>query len=433
MQASTDLLIVGAGPSGLALSLAYGAGARILESAGEVGGLCRSVSFGGGVFDLGGHCFHTPHPEVAALVEGLMAGAWATQRRDARVWFQGAMIDYPFQSHFEQVADAAIVRECRQGLADRDAGARPENFEDWIEARFGRGIARRFMLPYNRKLWARDLRAMSCDWVSERIVGAETGPGAPAGARRPLESVSEVGYPAEGGFGAIFEAMARAGGPVALDRHVDRIDPRARTARTTGGEIWPWRRLVSTMPVPRLLRAMEGCPADLVAAADRLDVVSLKIVMLLVAGEVGAAPQRLYVADPAMPAHKLAFNHTSSPALRARPVHAVMAEVAWSPAKPAPPDADLARACVDWMADAGLIGAARDVIETRIVDLPYGYPVYTPQRRGIMERIASWLEPLGIHSIGRFGAWAYVNSDACIHEAMKLAARLRIAEGHASG
>ena len=77
-----DVLIVGAGPTGLALSHAYPGGARILEASGEVGGLCRSITFGGGVFDIGGHSFHSPHPEVMSLVEGLMAGRWNAQRRD---------------------------------------------------------------------------------------------------------------------------------------------------------------------------------------------------------------------------------------------------------------------------------------------------------------------------------------------------------------
>jgi hypothetical protein len=31
-----------------------------------------------------------------------------------------------------------------------------------------------------------------------------------------------------------------------------------------------------------------------------------------------------------------------------------------------------------------------------------------------MAAIREWLEPLGIHTIGRFGGWDYVNSDACI-------------------
>ncbi len=424
MSRASDLLIIGAGPTGLALAMAYGPGARLVESSGEVGGLCRSVSFGGGVFDLGGHSFHSPHHEVTALVEDLMAGGLSRQRRDARVWFQGKLLDYPFQDHVHQIADAAVRAECEDGLATRGRGEPPAHFEDWIVHRFGRGVARHFMLPYNRKLWARDLRRMSCDWVGERIAGGDAGGGNTAG-RRPLQSDSQVAYPAEGGFVAIFEAMARRCGPVAFGQQVCRIDPVARTARTLAGDEWSWRRLVSTMPAPQLLRAVEGCPADLIAAADRLGVVSLKILLTLVAGPVGAAPQRVYVPGDDSPIHKLAFNHTSSADLRDRPVHALMGEIAWSAEKPAPPDATLRRASLDWLADSRLIGDRGDVIDSRIVDVPYGYPVATPERPAIMARIRDWLAPLGIHTVGRFGGWDYVNSDACIWQGIQLAAALR--------
>ena len=422
-ETADDVLIIGAGPAGLAVSLALGGRARTLEAGAEVGGLCRSVQFGGGVFDLGGHSFHSPHDEVNALVEGLMAGSWTTHRRDARVLFQGALLDYPFQAHIDQIADPAIREACRRGIAERPNQSAPENFEDWILARFGAGVAEHFMLPYNRKLWSRDLRRMSCEWVGERVAGGEAPAGSAPG-RRPLHRDSEVGYPAEGGFSAIFQAMARRAGPVAFDRRVTTIDPAARIALTEAGERFAWRRLVSTMPLPFLLRAIEDCPPDLIAAADRLEFVSLKVLMILMAGPVGDAPDRVYIAGPEIPIHKLAYNHTSSPSLRARPVHAMMGEIAFSPDKPAPDDATLTRQSLDGLLAADLIATRADVIETRVADIVHGYPVYTPERLDILARIRAWLAPLGIHTIGRFGAWDYVNSDACIWQGMRLARAL---------
>ena len=80
-----ELLIVGAGPAGLATAIGYAGPSRILEQSDGVGGLCRSLEFGGAVFDIGGHSFHSPHAEVTALVEALMSGRWTRQRRDAGV------------------------------------------------------------------------------------------------------------------------------------------------------------------------------------------------------------------------------------------------------------------------------------------------------------------------------------------------------------
>ena len=419
-----DLLIIGAGPAGLAVAWDHPR-SRILEQTGEVGGLCRSIEFGGGVFDIGGHSFHSPFPEVMARVEGLMHGRWSRQRRDARVFFRGDLIAYPFQDHIDQIADAAVADECRRSRPPTGAPDTADNFEDWIVERFGAAVARHFMLPYNRKLWARDLHRMSRDWVGERIVGSQPDASAnPSRTRRPLEAETQIGYPAQGGFGEIYRAMATRCGPIEFDQTITRIDPKDRTVHARNGRIWAWERLVSTMPLPDLLRAIDDCPASLIADADRLERVALKVLLILVGEQLRDQPQRIYVADSEVPAHKIAFNHTSSPSLRQRPVHAIMCEISHSAEKPVAPDAALEATMIDWLTDAGLVGGRGDVVETRWVNLDYGYPVYTHERQAIVARIRAWLEPLGIHTIGRFGAWEYVNSDACIHQGMALAKQL---------
>ena len=60
--------MLGAGPAGLAFAYRYGRGAVVLERSREVGGLSRSIEIDDGIFDIGGHSFHTPHEEVRDLV-----------------------------------------------------------------------------------------------------------------------------------------------------------------------------------------------------------------------------------------------------------------------------------------------------------------------------------------------------------------------------
>ena len=192
-----------------------------------------------------------------------MDGAWHEQPRDARVWVSGQLIAYPFQQHFEMLDDTSIVEECRGHQVDAAQVARSANFEEWILRRFGNGVARNFMMPYNRKLWARDLKDMSCEWVAERVATA-TEPGPTTAAtprRRPLQSDSRVAYPAHGGFGSIFVALAARCERIELGEEVVRIDLHNRNVHTSSGTrlaLGPNRLDHAPAALARLPRRLRG-------------------------------------------------------------------------------------------------------------------------------------------------------------------------------
>ncbi len=421
---ASDIVVLGAGPAGLAFAYRFGRNAVVLEKELVVGGLSRSIEILDGVFDIGGHSFHSPHPEVVSLVRSLMAGAWYEQPRDARIWVSGELIPYPFQHHFQMLGDRTIVEDCLSHEPDPISVAESTNFEEWIVRRFGNGIAQHFMRPYNQKLWACDLKEMSCEWVVERVAtdkiddaSAET----PTPARRPLQSDSRVGYPAEGGFGKIFEALAAHCDRIELSEEVVRIDLANRTVHTASGRVWPWLRIVSTMPIPQLLRCLSTCPDHIIEMSARLRAVSLKILLILARLHEKNLPQRVYISDPAIPPHKIAFNHTSSPSLQNRKHHAISCEVSYSPSKPAISDGEMLAGAVDWLKISGFIESSSDIVAQRVVDVPFGYPVCTDGNAAVLAEIHGYLENLGVYSIGRFGSWSYANSDECIRQGLCLA------------
>lgn len=420
------VVVIGAGPAGLAFAARYGENAIVLERSHTVGGLSRSIQIRDGIFDIGGHSFHTPHENVRELIQTIMQDKLHQQPRDARVWFQGETISYPFQQHYTQLGDKVVVADCHH-RHDPDVVAASKNFEEWIINRFGPGTARHFMLPYNRKLWARDLSEMSCDWVRERIVTEKSDfriGDNQAPERQPLQSDSWVGYPTEGGFGSIFQSLAKRCKTIEFGNGITQIDGERRVAISGSGRSWNWEHLVSTMPLPALLDAICSCPERLRQLSAMLKAVSLKILMLLIKKPVRNVPQRIYICDPNVPSHKIAFNHTSSPQLAERLHHAVMCEVSYSDHKPCLPDAELRTGMIDWLYHAGYLADRADVVESQILNIPLGYPVNTLNKSAIIDEIKGYLSSRGIHSIGRFGSWDYANSDECIRQGLQLADRL---------
>lgn len=422
-------LIVGAGPSGLSTAYALQGDTVVLEKESEVGGLCRSIERGGGVFDIGGHSFHTPHPEVHELVDELVEGGIYRQKREARVFSHGTILPYPFQKNFDRIPDPDVVRECEEGLReveDENPGA-AENFEEYIMKKFGPGIAEHFMLPYNRKLWARDIRKISCEWTSERVAdpkGKEEKFDTKGGKRKPLQSDTRVGYPREGGYQEFYRGFVPHVPEVRTDSPVVGIDPERRVARTANGREFEWTFLVSTMPLPELVRVVEGVPADVVEAADALEYMSLRVELLLAGRRLDTEIQRIYCADPEIPPHKIALNHNSSESLRQRPVHAIMAEVSVSDQKTVDVDR-IAPDTVAFLSDLGILEGPGDIAWQGHVDVKYAYPVYTHQRPAQLSRIKAWLGERDIYTLGRFGEWKYINSDKCVHQGLELGRRLR--------
>lgn len=421
MTAGSDsgLLIIGAGPAGLATAIGFDGACTVLERRRGVGGLSASIEIDGAVFDVGGHSFWTPHPEVRRLVYESLE--MVEQRRRASCWFRGTWIDYPFQRHHGELPDERVREECRSGLAAAAGGA-GAHFGDYLVRKFGAGVARHFLLPYNQKLWACDLARLGTDWTAERVAApsreSETLLGV-AQQRSPLQEDTRVAYPAAGGFGEIFRALARRVSDVRLGAAAARIDLGLRQLFLSDGTALPWRRLVSTIPLPELLAIVPDVPSRLRECVAGLEYVSLKAVFVVVDGPVDRDLQRAYIADPAIVAHKIALNHNSSPSLRLRPRHAIIAEVSYSPDKPLP-DGDLGRRVVRDLLELGLMGREEDALHTSMIDVKYGYPVPTHDRVARVREIQSWFEQWGVTTLGRFGAWEYVNSDKCIHHGLAL-------------
>ena len=90
------VVILGAGPAGLAAALAltkHGYTPIVLEMSGTVGGLCRTVSHNGYLFDIGGHRFFTKFDEVQALWEDILGDDLLLRPRLSRIYYEGNFYD----------------------------------------------------------------------------------------------------------------------------------------------------------------------------------------------------------------------------------------------------------------------------------------------------------------------------------------------------
>src|SRR6266566_7778204 len=94
------VVIIGAGPAGLTAGLELtkqGVRATVLEADNVVGGLARTLSYKGYLFDIGGHRFFTKWKEVQALWREVLGSKLLLRSRLSRIYYRGKFFSYPLQ------------------------------------------------------------------------------------------------------------------------------------------------------------------------------------------------------------------------------------------------------------------------------------------------------------------------------------------------
>jgi len=430
--------ILGAGISGLALArflIEAGlapADVHLFEASPHVGGLCRSRTVDGFTYDVaGGHILYSKDAAAMSWMKQHAGGESAFVRKDrhTRIRYEDRWVHYPFENGLGDLPPQ-VNYECLKGYVEAwhrrkcNGSQAPLDFASWIEWRFGPGIARHFMAPYNEKIWKRPLGELTSDWVAGRVPDA------------PIDDVlqSSVGlrtegyvhqaifyYPLEGGFQAITDGLAAPiGARIRLSTPVRELR-RVGERHSVNGEDFDC--VVSTLPLHDLPRLVHGMPESIAQALRGLQYNSLY--SLLIALDRPEQPDLSWIYLPAHaqgPANRVTYMSNYSPRLAPAGKSSLMCEVTWRPEQGAP-GPELEREVVDGLVHAGLL-RKDEILFTDHSTVSLAYILYV---HGHAERRAAgieWLESQGIWPLGRFGRYDYHNSDQCVIAARALAAQL---------
>src|SRR2546422_1399464 len=272
--------ILGGGLSGLALASRL-RDAEVLEQAEGPGGLCRSVAFDGFTFDPhGSHILFSRDPRAMAFYEKTLGDNVCRRRRNTKVFYRGRYVKYPFENGLGELPpedNLACLLGFVEAYVARHSGTapRPANFREWMYHRFGKGITECYLLPYNEKIWKTPAEEMGVEWVDGRVPDPS------------LEDVikSSLGVPTDGYTHQLNFLYPREGGVESLVRgllpkvHTVRSGFRVASIRRKGGswivsdgrEDRAYDRLVSTLPIPELVRCLPDAPRGVRAAAEALE------------------------------------------------------------------------------------------------------------------------------------------------------------------
>ncbi len=420
--------VLGGGLTGLVVASRCRHDCEVLELDDAPGGHCRSLVEEGYTFDQGGpHILFSSNKEIVALLHAQLGDNLARRRRNNRIWYDGRTVKYPFENGLYDLKPQDRF-ECLYHYLHNDY-PKPGNFKEWIYHVFGKGIAEKYMLPYNEKIWNLPAEKMAFDWVEGRVP------------RPPVEDVikSAVGvetegythqlyfdYPRHGGIEALPRSFARECRAIALNFRVEKVWREAgRWHVADGTNVKRYDRIVSTIPIEDLLAGLPDVPPAILEGVRGLRYNSLIVVML--GAECAAPPPftALYVPDPAFPFHRLSFplNFTDE---GAPPGHvAVAAEITSNPGDGFHElgDEEISRRVIGGIERMELL-APGSIRFCRVHRTKHAYVVRTFDYREKLSAALAYLNGLGIVSVGRNAEFEYINMDEAARRALAAAALL---------
>src|SRR4051794_25262995 len=180
MSTHTETLVIGAGPA--ALTAGYmlskqGRDVTVLErDPAQGGGISRTVSHNGFLFDIGGHRFFSKAKEVVELWDEILPNDFIERPRLSRIFYKGKFYAYPLKA-FEALNNLGYLESahCIGSFLYQQAfpHEHPETFHQWIANQFGERLFSIFFKTYTEKVWGMSCDEISADWAAQRIKGLD--------------------------------------------------------------------------------------------------------------------------------------------------------------------------------------------------------------------------------------------------------------------
>lgn len=397
-------LILGAGPAGLTFANKLKQSGEdsflVLERETEAGGLCRSMDVDGAPFDIGGgHFLDVRRPKVNAFLFGFMPEAeWNKYDRDSQIDVNGNVVNHPIEANIWQMKIEDQVEYLKSiAVAGCNTGKEmPQAFVEWIYWKLGAKVAEDYMIPYNQKMFNKELNQLGTYWLEklpnvsfeETLLSCLT-----KKAYGTQPGHAQFYYPKKYGYGELWLRMAEAiKGNIECNKPVKGIDFTTRTVTTADGAKYSADVIITTIPWVEFDEII-GMPEDIRQSIRELKFSSIQTEYH--AENLDTPCQWIYCPDPKLSYHRILVRHNFCPGSKGY----------WTETNSERVDMEAPNDNFKYMNQ-------------------YAYPLNTVRKPEIMKKLLTWSKEQGVIGLGRWGEHQHYNSDVTVDLAMKLAEKV---------
>ena len=398
-------LILCAGPAGLTVANKLKESGItdfvVLEREETAGGLCRSVEVDGSPFDIGGgHFLDVRRPAVNDFLFKFMPEEeWDKYNRDSRIVVNGNIVNHPIEANIWQMKIEDQVEYLKSiAVAGCNVGKpMPEAFVDWIYWKLGSKVAEDYMIPYNQKMFSKELNQLGTYWLEklpnvsfeETLLSCLT-----KKAYGTQPGHAQFYYPKKHGYGELWLRMADAiKNNVEYSKTVKKIDFTNKIVRTTDGEKYQADVIITTIPWMEF-DEITGMPEDIKSSIHELKFSSIQTEYF--PEDLNTQCQWIYYPDPKLSYHRILVRHNFCPNSRGY----------WTET------------------NSERISMEEPNNNFKYMN-QYAYPLNTVKKPEIMKKLLLWSKEQSVIGLGRWGEHQHYNSDVTVDLAMKLAQELK--------
>jgi protoporphyrinogen oxidase len=419
----TDVLILGAGLTGLAAASELGQYALVLEKDYRPGGLVKTECFNGYWFDHVIHILHFTDEVTEARIRKLLGSDLVPCPPEAWVETLAGTVRYPFQMHLSGLDRETICR-CLRDLAEvtfDPEDKTPSNFEEMLLQTFGKAMCEVFLFPYNRKVWKRPLNILAPSGFQWNISHPEFEKVVMGALSKDFEYRvynANGWYPrpqngaAVRGMEVLSRVLAQRVTDLRLQHTVENIDLETHTVTARcGGQALDFRfraGCCATLPLPQMVRMCKQAPKDLRQACDTLTRNRVFSVALSIRGPRPTQQGHWrYYSDESLIFTRLVYMHEFDPACAPVNGWGLLVEITEPAENPIKDSQEvLSRVRAD-IRRVGALPSGCEIIDEHLMIIDPAYVVFTVDNQKIIEQARAFLMAYDITPLGRYGQWEY--------------------------
>ena len=418
------VVILGGGISGLSAGYHFnlrGISNTIYEKRKSWGGLCDNFSIGNGYrFD---HFVHLSFSS-SEYVNELFAQSSAYEKHFpvSSNYYKGDWLKHPAQNNLAPLSIDEKIKIIVD-FVNKPRIDDPANYYEWLLTQFGAYFTDNFPGIYTEKYWAKKADDLTTDWVAKRF-STPLLDNLLKGAFEVQDDnfyyAKEMRYPVKGGYKSFLNKMA---GEVDIQtgKEAAVIDIKAKSVEFSDGSKTFFDTLVSSLPLPELIRIIKDIPADVKEAASKLIATSGQLVSLGFNNPDIAKYLWFYIYD-----EDILPSRAYSPSLKSKDnvpegKSSLQFETYFSDTIPAKlKGGSLIEHVVKKGKSMGLF-EPEDIEISDYREVKYANVIFDHNRVKSLAIVHNYLDKNNIKYVGRFGEWAYLWSDQSLLSGKKVA------------